>query len=180
MNYEVPFTIHTILLSATILFVAPIVLTCGAEYLFTKKLTLGVTSFVVIIGLVFFTLGVIQITTSKVVLNDDSLILKSLVYTNKTMLKDVELTSGLHEASLPASFRPVLRENGVGLFGYNAGTFKLNDGTSGFVMLSKPPYLVLGLKGHSGKLIFSANAHLYEALKSHLVKLTYEKITNMK
>ncbi|BEE17488.1 hypothetical protein VAWG006_17410 [Aeromonas enteropelogenes] len=61
------------------------------------------------------------------------------------------------------------------MFGYNAGTFTLNDGTSGFVMLSKPPYLVLGLKGHSGKLIFSANAHLYEALKSHLVKLTYEK-----
>lgn len=175
MSYGIPWSSQTIIYAVLLLFALPFVITSGTEFLFTRKLTLGVSIISLVLSTAILIVGVLQITTSKVVVNRDSIKLSSLMYTENIDLNDIGHVSEVYDNSLPASAKPTLRKNGVGLFGYNAGLFKFGDKTTGFVMVAQPPYLVVELNKDSKKVVFSADHNVHKMIKENLSLLGKEK-----
>ncbi|MEL3928346.1 PH domain-containing protein [Aeromonas enteropelogenes] len=175
MTYDIPWSYQNIAYATLLLFVLPLVITLGSEFIFTKKISLGVTLFSTVLSGSLLIIGILQITSSKVIVNSNSITLSSLMYTESINLKNIDSVSEIYDTALPESDKPTLRKNGIGLFGYSAGIFRFSDKKSGFVMMSTPPYLVVELKGENKKVIFSAAPRVHDVIKNNLISLRDDK-----
>ncbi|MDR7021151.1 PH domain-containing protein [Aeromonas salmonicida] len=174
MTYDIPWSIQNIAYAVLMLFILPVVFTSGSEFLFTKRLSFGVSIFSLVLGGVLLMIGTLQIVSSKVIIDNNSITLSSLMYNETVIYNDIEHVSDVYDMTLPSHDKPTLRKNGIGLFGYNAGTFRFSDNKTGFVMMATPPYLVIDLKGGNKKVVFSANREVHDEIKGYLTSLVHD------
>ncbi|MDF5703662.1 hypothetical protein ONS79_08670 [Aeromonas hydrophila subsp. hydrophila] len=174
MTYDIPWSIQSIAYAVLMLFILPVVFTSGSEFIFTKRLSFGVSMFSLALGGMLLMIGTLQIVSSKVIIDNNSITLSSLMYNETFIFNDIEHVSDVYDMTLPRHDKPTLRKNGIGLLGYNAGTFRFSDNKTGFVMMATPPYLVIELKGGNRKAVFSADRKVHEEIRGHLTSLVHD------
>ncbi|SJN28647.1 hypothetical protein FM109_08480 [Vibrio casei] len=101
-----------------------------------------------------------QFSSSKVILNPINLEINSLLYSEVVDFKDIE-TIVYVEDLLPPEQNLAIRKNGIGLFGYKAGTYALKDKSRAFVQMTTAPYIFITLKDEQKSYIITSNKEVY-------------------
>lgn len=166
MIYEIPaLSLSTKLITAFWVVLLPFALTAGSEFFFAKKISWHITGFIFLVCLLIYMTGTLQLKSSKAELSTEFLSIKSLFYSKKLPLSEIS-TLTLYNDNLPTSLALSIRTNGIGIPSYHAGNFRLRNKDKAFVMMSRPPYIVVTVKENHSKVIFSANQSFFEELSS--------------
>lgn len=160
MTYELQINMSTYILGFLVIFVMPIVITVGAEYGINKAITIKVIIFSLIVSTASFIAMLMQFSSSKVILNPTNLEINSLLYSEVVDFKDIE-TIVYVEDLLPPEQNLAIRKNGIGLFGYKAGTYALKDKSRAFVQMTTAPYIFITLKDEQKSYIITSNKEVY-------------------
>jgi hypothetical protein len=167
MTYTLPILFSSIIFAIIFVLILPTSLTLGAEYILTKKITPLVALFIAGLSILLFVLIILQLTSSKIELKNDSLFMSSIFYSKSIQFTDISSVSQTYENGLPEDYVLNVRKSGVGLTNYWAGNFQLNNGLAAYVLMSSPPYTVV--KTNSKEVyIISINKAFMTALSKKL------------
>ncbi len=139
-----------------IIFIFPVFVTIGSEYLLTQAISKKIAVFVVLLSCLLLLIAYIQLWSSKVNMTGEAIQLKSTFY-NKTIANDDGNTIRFYENKLPEEYKLKIRINGLALPGYKIGSFIMKNGEPVFVMISQPPYLFISEQNAKKHYIFSVN-----------------------
>lgn len=105
--------------------------------------------------LIVFIAIIIQINTSKVVITNNLLLLKGTIWT--CLVKRFNITHIEITDTLPEPLKMRRRINGISLFSYRTGKFRLSSGSSAFLLTNKSTkFAILTVKHKKyDKIIFS-------------------------
>ncbi|WAF92120.1 hypothetical protein NRZ28_07790 [Aeromonas hydrophila] len=101
MTYDIPWSIQSIAYAVLMLFILPVVFTSGSEFIFTKRLSFGVSMLSLALGGVLLMIGTLQIVSSKVIIDNNSITLSSLMYNETFIFNDIEHVSDVYDMTLP-------------------------------------------------------------------------------
>ena len=142
-------------------------LTTSAEYLFTRKISRVVLALSIVIGLLTAGYFAVQVVGSKVILTAEGIELSSLSYNKTIDYKDIQSAALIDEHSSVGA--PVLwRRHGIGLPGYQVGTFASEYRRSIYLFRTTGPYIKLRLNDSQEVIIFSSTQEQYQVLDKYL------------
>ncbi|ENM5728479.1 hypothetical protein CW613_001420 [Vibrio mimicus] len=139
-----------------IVFVTPVAITLISEFIFTKKITLKIGGFTLLMMAMITATFAYQLQGTKVIINDGRLVLKSLFYSDEVVLDNI-LSVESFEQELPPRYYLIKRINGIHLPSYFVGKFKTHDKSDAFVLATYPPYLVVTASDNKLYIISSSN-----------------------
>lgn len=138
-----------------------------AEYLLTRKISRLPLLLTCGIGVATAGLFLIQVLGSKVVITATGVELSSLMYTKVVDYKDIKSAALIDDRSTVGA--PALwRKNGIGLPGYQVGTFASEFRRSIYLFRTVGPYIKLRLNDSQEVIIFSSTQDQYEVLDKYL------------
>lgn len=145
---------HTWMLAIALLVGLPIgltvltlVLTQGMQAITPLAATIGFVAMVVVALLILMAMR-----RAGVVVERDALIVQAGFYTLKLPLTELQGEARVVDLSKDPQLSPKWRSNGIGLPGFQAGHFRLRDGSKAFLMLTDTAR-VLVLEERSGRKI---------------------------
>lgn len=142
-------------------------LAASAEFLLTRKISRLPLLLTSVIGVATAGLFLIQVVSSKVVVTATGVELSSLMYAKVVDYKDIKSAVLIDERSTVGA--PALwRKNGIGLPGYQAGTFASEYRRSIYLFRTAGPYIKLRLNDSKEIIIFSSTQEQYDVLDKYL------------
>lgn len=139
----------------------------AAEYLLTRKISRLALLLASAAGLLTASYFAAQVASSKVVMTAEGVELSSLMYNKTVSYKDIKSAALLDEHSSVGA--PALwRRNGIGLPGYQVGTFASEYRRSIYLFRTTGPYIKLRLNDSQEVIIFSSTQEQYDVLDKYL------------
>lgn len=143
----------------------PLTIIVAAEYLLTKKVSMNMFVFTLFLSMLIYFSLVVQVKSSKTILNDNRIVIKSQFYNDEVLLSDIEDILFL-PIDLPEDLSLKYRINGIALLNYKTGLFTINNGGDAFVQMLEPPFIVISVKSKKRKYIISSSEVFYNKLLS--------------
>ena len=169
-TFSLPVQTSTII-SLVVLALSLPALAATAEYLLTRKISRLPLLLTSAIGVTTAVLFLVQVLGSKVVLTAEGVELSSLMYNKTVSYKDIKSAALLDEHSSIGA--PALwRRNGIGLPGYQVGTFASEYRRSIYLFRTIGPYIKLSLRDSKEVIIFSSTQEQYDVLDKYLSETT--------
>lgn len=138
-----------------------------AEFLLTKQVSKLPLLLTCGIGVATAGLFLIQVLGTKVSVTAEGVELSSLMYNKTVSYKDIKSAALLDEHSSVGA--PALwRRNGIGLPGYQVGTFASEYRRSIYLFRTIGPYIKLSLHDSNEVIIFSSTHEQYDVLDKYL------------
>ena len=133
--------------------VLPVLVTVGV-LLSVKMLPLGPIVGIALTSLVLFGLIALLMTRNEIIFDDDTLRIRAGFYSHSVSRTAIDWQqSRIVDFKRQSDLKPGLRVNGIGLPGYQAGWFKLANGSRAFVLLTQGQTVYLALKQGEGLLL---------------------------
>ncbi len=152
-------------ISFLLVIVMPLTIIVAAEYLLTKKVSMNMFVFTLFLSMLIYFSLVVQIKSSKTILNESRIVIKSQFYNDEILLSDIEDIL-LLPIGLPEYLSLKYRINGIALLNYKTGLFTINNGGDAFVQMLEPPFIVISVKSKKRKYIISSSEVFYNKLLS--------------
>lgn len=141
----------------------PLTLIVATEYMLTKKVSVNLFAFTLLLSVLIYVSLVVQIKSSKTILNEGRILIQSQFYNDEILLSDVQDIL-LLPIGLPEGLSLKHRKNGIALLNYKTGLFTMNNGGDAFVQMLKPPFIVISVKSKRIKYIISSSEVFYSKL----------------
>ena len=165
-SFSLPVQTST-MISLVVLALSLPVLAAVAEYLLTRKISRLPLLLTSAIGVTTALLFLVQVLVSKVVVTATGVELSSLMYSKVVDYKDIKSAALLDEHSAVGA--PALwRKNGIGLPGYQVGTFASEYQRSIYLFRTGGPSIKLRLNDSKEVIILSSTQQQYEVLVRYL------------
>ena len=137
-----------------LMFVLPVLITAVAVLLGARSLAPGALAGVAVTGLLLFAGMAWWMWRTEIVLADDYLRISAGLYAKQVPRSVIDWQNS-HRVDLSRwpEFKPALRTNGIGLPGYQVGSFRLNNGARAFLVLTGEPIVYVALQRGEGLLL---------------------------
>ncbi len=168
MNLAVMPALKTFVWTFVIVVLVPMLITGGAVYFANKSLVFSIVSSVAALSAVIFAVFVYFLLRNEVFLDAQKLTVKAAFYERSVNVSEIVWAdSRLFDHTQAPDLMPATRVNGIGLPGYQAGWFRLRDGTRAFVLRTHGPLAYLpDRNGGAFLLSVARNSPLFEKIQA--------------
>jgi len=145
----------------------PVLLTSGTVYALKKTILPGVTAAVTILGVAIFSASLFVFLNSDISLTGRYLEVKSPLFARTVDRKDVIWADArMINSDQDFELLPKVRTNGIGLPGYAAGWFVLQNGTRAFLLTTDDPLIYLPVTDGSALVLsIDTSSTLFQTLQ---------------
>lgn len=144
MNLAVAPAWKTFVWTFAITVLLPILITGGAVFFANKSMLPGIVGSVSALSVVVFAAFVYFLLRNEIFLDDKALTVKAAFYERSVNLAEIKWAdSRIIDHAREPELMPATRVNGIGLPGYQAGWFRLQNGTRAFLLRTHGPLAYL-------------------------------------
>ncbi len=167
VGFAVVPALSTFVWAFLILGLFPVVLTAGAAWLLSRKISPTLIAIVSVVGGVMFAASLTVLLRNDISLTGQSLSVQAGFYRRSVDKVDIVWTDArLIDAAAVPELTPRVRTNGIDLPGYQAGWFILKNGTRAFLLVTGKTRLYLPTaKGDALVLSVEPQSPLFQALE---------------